>query len=382
MMNYVKKKLMLNINNNSILSYFLLSKIVIMGLFLYLFFLNENYFRTAFLNFDATHYYDIATLGYIRDYQLAFFPLFPLVIRFFNLFGIPILGGLLFNTVIHYLSTLLIYKFSEEIYKNKDTTTHNIIILWLFSPIAFFNSILYSESLFIFLSLSAFYLYKKNKHLILSGVLLGLAVCTRSFGAILFFTIFIMICIKFVKEKNYKNKKELILNTFKIYIPATLLSLAYPFYLFVSTGSWKSFINVQFSIWHRVPSNFFTMTIKDLDIIFTSNEIIQCVNFLNFIILWSLLIFIVYLLVVEIKKKRLLKLDLMIFLIGVFLSATSTMRNDGVAPATCSLYRYLYSLFPLFLLISDDAKFKPYIYLNIIFELIVALAYFNNIFLC
>lgn len=361
---------------------FLISKSLIIILFFLLYYSNPEYFGNAFLNFDATHYYNIGVHGYTEYYQYAFFPLFPLIIKLFNTFGIPIIGAFIFNNIVHYLSTILIYKCFKDIYKNKDKTIYMVIILWLFSPTAFFSTILYSEPLFIFLALSSFYLYKKNKKLIFCGILLGLSVCTRNLGAILFFSIFIMLIINFINERDKENKKQLVKNAIKIYIPATLLSLSYPIYLFIYTGSWKTFIDVQYLVWHRIPSTFFEMTIVDISTISNTIGVVKIVNTLNFIILWVLIIFIACSLIRELIKKRLLKLDLILFLVGTFICATSTMRNDGIAPASCSVYRYLYSLFPLFLLIDDDTTIKWFLCFSVLFEIIVTLSYFFNVFLC
>lgn len=57
-----------------------------------------SFFQSPFIKWDAIHYLDIARDGYQKDYQFAFFPLFPFIIRTFSRFlhwliNINLVGG-------------------------------------------------------------------------------------------------------------------------------------------------------------------------------------------------------------------------------------------------------------------------------------------------
>ncbi len=185
--------------------------------------LNTQYSNVLGL-FDNEHYLSIAMNGYNNDFLYAFFPLTPLLIRYLGK-----IGAIIVNQLCVLLSGYLFYLLSKEYYNDKKPLFSSI--LWFLSPVSIFTCMFYSESLFIFLTLFAFYIYKKKKNYLFLGIILGLSVLARSLGSMLFFSIFICMFINFIKKKEkFKN----ILITF---IPATIISCLYPLYLYVQTGN-------------------------------------------------------------------------------------------------------------------------------------------------
>jgi len=102
---------------------------------------------STFAFFDGIHYLRIAEHGYVDTGIQAFFPLYPLIIRFFhNLTGLNYLNSALTLSANYMLlATLLIWHtFNKK-------TAKKIILLLLTFPTSFFFASVYTESLFIFL---------------------------------------------------------------------------------------------------------------------------------------------------------------------------------------------------------------------------------------
>ena len=191
---------------------------------------------------DGENYIDIANNGYNKKYLYAFFPLIPLLIRYFGIYFVFIL-----NNILVLLSAILLKKEYNE----------STALLFLLSPIQIYCSILYTESIFIFLCILSIYLIKRKKY-ILTGLCLGIGVCCRSMMSMLFFSIFIVMCYDWYK-KNCTFKDIL-----KTYIPATIISCIYPIYLQIVTGNWKLFNDIQFEWWSAEKSNIFKTILLDI----------------------------------------------------------------------------------------------------------------------
>ncbi len=136
----------------------------------------------GFGNFDGVHYLNIAKSGYSAQFTQVFFPLFPMLINFFNFFQNYFLTGLLIANLFFLLSIISLYKLFRLDF-DKDISLKAVILLLTF-PTAFYFGAIYSESLFLLLSVLAFYLLRK-KEFFLSGVFIALATATRIFGILL-----------------------------------------------------------------------------------------------------------------------------------------------------------------------------------------------------
>ena len=123
--------------------------------------LNVSLYKHVFDLFDNEHYLNIAKNGYTYMHELAFFPLTPLLIRCLGKFGF-----LLLNQFCVLLSGFLFYLISNNVYQRDDNCW--VSILYFISPISIFTCMFYSEAIFVFLTILAFYLYKiKKKYLLL-----------------------------------------------------------------------------------------------------------------------------------------------------------------------------------------------------------------------
>ena len=128
--------------------------------------LAETILLKPWANFDGVHYLTIAGNGYTN--QARFFPLFPILINgTTNIFGVvatfssaQVFISVILASFIFFLS-LLFFKKIIELDFPKDISKKSIIYLLLF-PTSFFFVCVYSESLFLLLTLLSFYLARKG----------------------------------------------------------------------------------------------------------------------------------------------------------------------------------------------------------------------------
>lgn len=194
-----------------------------------------NPYVFAWANFDGEHYLSIALNGY-RDLELAFFPVYPLLMILiasvigFNQFNL-VISGLIISNLSFLVALLLLYKLILLDYSRQIALL--TITLILIFPTSFYFGSLYNESLFLLLSISSFYYLRKNKF-IKSALLGALSSGTRVFGLILLPSYLIEVW----QQKLPINK------FFWIFlIPIGLLT--YMLYQWISAGDPLAFYNLQ-----------------------------------------------------------------------------------------------------------------------------------------
>lgn len=323
-----------------------------------------NYsFLDIFNIFDGEHYLNIAMNGYSEEALFAFFPLVPMVIRFLSLFGGETIAVILFVILMLFLSCLnilYIYKLGKNLgYSDERIST--IETIYIFSPIMVWNTLVYTETIQVFLTLVSFnILFSKNeekiKDYIALGICIGLNVCTKSTGAVFFFAIFIKMFYDFIK------KNEKFINVFVTYSIATVLSILYPAYLFIiGVGPFK-FVDIQYTHWNRIKSFPFQVLyydIKSLVNVFTADYFM--VNLILFIINWSIiLVFLIAIIKAIIKKNS--NILLIFTCIAFLLVMMGTVRYNNINLPSISFYRYVLSnILFLFLLDIKNKNIKEFI---------------------
>ncbi len=160
---------------------------------------------------DASWYLVIAHYGYRPDLGAftssrdAFFPLYPLGLKGLGLLGLPlIVAGVLISVLalifalygIHRLTTLELTTLAKARRASSGTadatgaeeqnadTARLAVLLTAFAPMAFFLSAVYSEALYLALSVGLFYAARRGRFALV-GVLAALAGATRSTGIVL-----------------------------------------------------------------------------------------------------------------------------------------------------------------------------------------------------
>lgn len=186
---------------------------------------------TPWANFDGIHYVSIARWGY-RAYQQAFFPVYPVIVRFVSMvIHIPHEFAAILSSRVAFLIGLLVY----WRYLGRTRGRTWTIIFFLLYPASFFFAAGYSESVFFALA-SVALLALKRKRWILAGSLVGVASATRLIGVFLIFPLMIAI-----KRKGQPLQMEQLVAV----MLAPLGLLVYMAYLWGSVGDSLAFFHVQ-----------------------------------------------------------------------------------------------------------------------------------------
>ena len=152
----------------------------------------------GFGNFDGVHYLRIAQDGYKALASQAFFPLYPILIKILAWFvpKVPNLNVSFYVDPAYFYSafTLSHAFFAAALYffyrllnlDFKDRVSRKAILLLLVFPTAFYFGAIYTESLFLFLAVTAIYLVRTKKYLP-AALFVALASLTRVIGVLLIF---------------------------------------------------------------------------------------------------------------------------------------------------------------------------------------------------
>lgn len=137
----------------------------------------------SWANFDGVHYIMLAQKGYVFGLTQAFFPFYPLLIRWISkILQNELITGLLISHLAFLGASAVFYKLVRLDFSQK-VANKTLIVLALF-PTAFYFLSLYTESIFLLFILAAFYWWRKGKT-IKAGLAGMLAAATRIVGIFL-----------------------------------------------------------------------------------------------------------------------------------------------------------------------------------------------------
>lgn len=193
---------------------------------------------------DAVHYLDVAMQGY-QGTDMAFFPLFPALIRFVGaIVGNHVVAGLIIANVSFFFGLLYLYKLLEHEYDR--TVARRAIFYVSIFPSAVFFSAIYTESLFFMLTVASFYYMRAHRWWI-AGAFGFFAAMTRVEGVLLAVPFLIEWFDEYRGDgvSSWKAVKELIAGAL---IPLGLA--VYMAYLWVLRGDPLYFSHVQIH-WNR-----------------------------------------------------------------------------------------------------------------------------------
>ena len=184
-------------------------------------------------NFDGVYYLKIAKDGY-QQFEQAFFPLYPLLIRIITFFTKNyLISGLLISNLCFIFAVFLFKKYLEKI---NQYSLWVLIFLFLF-PTSFFFITVYTESLFFVFLVLFFYFFSQKKYF-LATIAGFFASLTRINGILLIIPFFLVF---FQKIKNKKIDFSLLF--YSLIIIFGLFS--YMLYLLKTTGDPFLFFNSQ-----------------------------------------------------------------------------------------------------------------------------------------
>lgn len=114
---------------------------------------------------DAIHYLDIAQFGYTtegdRKFDLAFFPFYPLLVRITSyVVGNYIVSAIIVSGIFSIVAAYFLKKITLLDY-SKETALSAVLFFFIF-PTSYFLHLPYTESLFLALTIGAFYFARKS----------------------------------------------------------------------------------------------------------------------------------------------------------------------------------------------------------------------------
>jgi hypothetical protein len=189
---------------------------------------------------DSVWFLRIAEHGYdsASGAAAAFYPLYPGAVSVVGwaLFGHYVLAGILVSLAAAFGAFLLLYRVAEG-RLGADGARRAVLYLALF-PFAFFLQAVYSESLYLLLTLAAFVLAERGRFLA-AGAVTGLALLTRPTAAALLPALALL---AWQERDRVRALASLAL--------APVIFAAYPLYLWRAEGDAWAFLHAQ-RLWSR-----------------------------------------------------------------------------------------------------------------------------------
>jgi hypothetical protein len=189
---------------------------------------------------DSVWFLRIAEHGYdsASGAAAAFYPLYPGAVSVVGwaLFGHYVLAGILVSLAAAFGAFLLLYRVAEG-RLGADGARRAVLYLALF-PFAFFLQAVYSESLYLLLTLAAFVLAERGRFLA-AGAVTGLALLTRPTAAALLSALALL---AWQERDRVRALASLAL--------APVIFAAYPLYLWRAEGDAWAFLHAQ-RLWSR-----------------------------------------------------------------------------------------------------------------------------------
>lgn len=329
----------------------------------------------AWVHWDSKYYLQIAGQGYDSSYSslspdaslcnqstgfcqrnFAFFPLYPLTLNIVNqLTGIslPWVGFLLSN-LFFVAAGIVLFKLALKLMSERGAWI--AILLFAVFPFGYIFSGVMSESLFIFLLLSAFYLAFTRRYL-LSAVVGVLLASTRNTG-ILFAIPLLFLILEQAKIVNIKAAWKFLTNKPKFLAAVLIVPLGLIFFmafLQARTGDPLAFINIQ-KYWEKPVLGLNPLFALFFSLVDYRLEGMLSLHFLDLAVLAGVLV----LLVISVKKK-LFKWSINNILLWLLVPMT--------AGTLLAFPRYAAVLFPVYLIPAKLLSNRPKLALLVIIML-------------
>ena len=197
-------------------------------------------FTDVWARWDSVWFLRIAEHGYgsAKGAAAAFYPLYPATVALLGrvLFGHYVLAGVIVSLAASFVSFLLLYRLAEG-RLGADGARRAVLYLAVF-PFALFLQAVYSESLYLLLTLAAFMLAERRQFLA-AGAVTGLALLTRPTAAALLPALALL---AWRERDRVRALASLAL--------APLLFAAYPLYLWIAEDDPWQFLHAQ-RLWSR-----------------------------------------------------------------------------------------------------------------------------------
>lgn len=301
-----------------------------------------SFLFSSWANFDGVHYLLIAANGYTQN--AGFFPMYPILIFFltsiispsaaiYPFYPVQYLAVLFVSNLLFLLALIILYKLIRLDHED-EVAVWGIIFILLF-PTSFFFASIYSESLFLLLTLLSFYFARTNRWF-LASICGGLLTATRFVGI----AIIPALIYEFVKnEKSLVKLKSL----FLFITPLGLLS--YMLFNFLKWGDAFYFIQAQGSFYNERSVDSIVLIAQT---IFRYIKILTTLSpsiFEWWIAILEISVFFFVSIMFFVAWKKKVRLSYLIFALICFLIPASTGTFSG-------LPRYVLILFPIFIALA------------------------------
>ncbi len=307
---------------------------------------------------DSFWYLDIAQNGYSfkgveKLSNIVFFPLYPFLIRTTSFLtgGNFVLAGWVLSLIFLLFALFYFFKLVKEFHP--EINPHLPILFLLIFPTAFFLNAIYTESLFLFLSLATFY-YGFKKKFLWVGIFGLFASLTRITGVLLF----IPLLWEYLKSYNFNLIRSFNSKLLPIFlIPVGTLSFF--LYHYFRFGDFFLFFKVQYW-WGRM------FKLNWDHFLFFSNPAI-----VNFLLDIFFVIFVLAVIYFVFKNLRTSYGLYMLATMAIILS-TGTLMSIG---------RYILILFPIYILlasIKNQYLQQAWIFISILFLTLYTILFVNN----
>ena len=164
----------------------------------------------------------VAMFGYMPS-RYVFLPAYPILIRFVSLAVGDYWFGAFLVTQIFALASIVMFQLLAEQYMGPREALYAALLMGTFPYVSVFTTLGYSEALFLFSTVAAWYFHKKESFGV-SSILAGLASVTRIYG----FLILLPIFLGMVRLKRYRR-------LFYLLIPCVFIG-SWLLYCYLSTG--------------------------------------------------------------------------------------------------------------------------------------------------
>ncbi len=290
---------------------------------------------------DTNWYIHIAHWGYsIGDGSTNYPPLYPLAMGFLGriLLDQYMLAGIIISNLAYIVALVYFYRLAERLFP-LEAVRRGVLFLATF-PTAFFLASAYTESLYLALTLMAFYYAEQKRWLLVAGVL-ALASITRLQGLVLWVPLAYM----YMAQRNWNFRKIGRDGLLLLCAPLTLGLYVAWVYIFLNDFNFNNHLQ---EIWHvrfAMPwesflgglAGFFDFS-QSRNLFYNALDLILLVTFICLLIVWL---------------QKGLPVAYFIYsalTIGVFLTRQGTEGFFWM-----SMNRYLLSVFPVFMLAGQIA---------------------------
>jgi len=316
----------------------------------------DNIFLDGWARWDSSWYHKIALTGYSNttgtshgQLDTAYFPFYPwLIALFMKVIPDPYLCGLLISNICFLFAIIVLYKLLQNYYETE--FSKKLIILFSLYPFSLFYRAMYTESLFLFAVVSAFYFGEKKKW-IPASVFAAVAGGTRVIG---FITV-IALLILYLEQIDFDWKKVR-LNILYLLIGITGPA-SYMIYLTYHFGNPFAFLAAQY-VPGREGSSPFQYIVTNFDAFLSAKY--MTTRFYPALMLFYFVLFIIVLILCLYSWRR----------PRICYSVWATLTLIASFARIESMGRYTSVLFPAFIVLTltlkNNSFYRIFLYLSIL----------------